>query len=234
MAGVSVLVVDDDSKLRKLVRVNLEQRGYLVKEAANGRDAMSIMEAQLPDLVIVDLVMPGVSGHTVCSWIRERWDTPIIVLSAHDDEDRRVEALDAGADDFISKPFGQKEFMARIRAVTRRITPASGVTPAPAEEKLQFGDLTINLKARRAFVDGKDIHLTRTEFALLAELAENLDSVLTHDELLARVWGEEYRGSSHYLHVYFGRIRKKIGDPASVYLESVPGVGYILHSQVPA
>ncbi len=230
----SVLVVDDDSKLRKLVRVNLEQRGYVVKEAANGRDAMAVIEAQAPDLVIVDLVMPGISGNAVCTWIRERWDIPIIVLSAHDDEDRKVEALDAGADDFISKPFGQKEFMARIRAVTRRITPAPGSTPAPSEEKLQFGDLTINLKARRAFVDGKDIHLTRTEFALLAELAENLDAVLTHDELLARVWGEEYRGSSHYLHVYFGRIRKKIGEPGSVYLESVPGIGYILHSEAPA
>jgi two-component system KDP operon response regulator KdpE len=177
--------------------------------------------------------MPGVSGNTVCSWIRERWDIPIIVLSAHDDEDRKVEALDSGADDFISKPFGQKEFMARIRAVTRRITPAPSSTPLPSEEKLQFGDLTINLKARRAFVDGKDIHLTRTEFALLAELADNLDAVLTHDELLARVWGEEYRGSSHYLHVYFGRIRKKIGEPASIYLESVPGIGYILHSRAP-
>ncbi len=232
MASVSVLVVDDDSRLRKLVRVNLEQRGYTVREASSGRDAMAVMEAQLPDLVIVDLVMPGIGGNTVCTWIRERWDIPIIVLSAHDDEDRRVEALDAGADDFISKPFGQKEFMARIRAMIRRITPIPDSASA-AEEKLQFGDLTINLKARRAFVEGKDIHLTRTEFALLAELAQNLDAVLTHDELLVRVWGEEYRGSSHYLHVYFGRIRKKIGEPASIYLESVPGIGYILHSQAP-
>lgn len=233
MVGNSVLVVDDDAKLRKLVRVNLEQRGYQVKEAANGRDAMAVIEAQTPDLVIVDLVMPGISGNDVCAWIRERWDIPIIVLSAHNDEDRKVEALDAGADDFISKPFGQKEFMARIRAVFRRVLPS---TPAPstADEKVQLGTLSINLKARRAFVDGHDIHLTRTEFALLAELAENLDAILTHDELLARVWGEEYRGSSHYLHVYFGRIRKKIGEPASAYLESVPGVGYILHSTVPA
>jgi two-component system KDP operon response regulator KdpE len=225
--ALAALVVDDDPRIRLLVRVNLEARGYQVQEAANGFEAVALMENSIPSLVILDLVMPGMGGHEVCEWIRERSDVPVIVLSAHNDEDLKVRALDAGADDYVTKPFAQQEFMARIRAVMRRATP-----PPPREDSntISIEALNINLKARRAFVNNTDIHLTRTEFALLAELARNLDHILTHDELLARVWGEEYRGSSHYLHVYFGRIRKKMGDKYSELLESVPGVGYILHT----
>jgi two-component system KDP operon response regulator KdpE len=227
MNTMAALVVDDDPRIRLLVRVNLEARGYHVQEAANGAEAIGIMESAIPSLVILDLVMPGMGGHEVCEWIRERSDVPVIVLSAHNDEELKVRALDAGADDYVTKPFGQAEFMARIRAVVRRST-----SPLPKEDNntVTIQALNINLKARRAFVENHDLHLTRTEFALLAELARNLDHILTHDELLARVWGEEYRGSSHYLHVYFGRIRKKMGDKYSELLESVPGVGYILHT----
>ena len=227
MSGVLALVVDDDPRIRLLVRVNLEARGYRVEEAANGQEAIRFIEREAPALVILDLMMPEVSGDQVCDWIRERSDVPIIVLSAHDDEDLKVRALDAGADDFVTKPFAPEEFMARIRAVMRR----SVSTPSRDDSGLvRVESLSINLKARRAFVDNRDLRLTRTEFALLTELALNLDSIVTHDELLARVWGEEYRGSSHYLHVYFGRIRKKIGDAQSVLLESIPGIGYILHA----
>jgi two-component system, OmpR family, KDP operon response regulator KdpE len=223
-----VLVIDDDPNIRLFVRSNLEKRGYRVKEAANGSSAIALMEADFPDLVILDLVMPGMSGNDLCVWIRERWDIPVIVMSARNEEDQKVRALDAGADDYVTKPFGQEEFMARVRAVMRRVSVVSS-QPSP-DEKIQVNGLTIHLKARRAFVGESDIRLTRTEFALLSELAQHLDAVLTHDELLARVWGDEYRGSSHYLHVYFGRIRKKIGEQNSTLLESVPGVGYILHS----
>lgn len=223
-----MLIVDDDPRIRKLIRFNLEQRGYRVQEAYNGESAIAQMETEPPDLVIVDLVMPGLSGNDVCLWIRERWDFPIIVMSARNEEDLKVRALDAGADDFITKPFGQEEFMARIRAVMRRVVATAG--GLQANEKIQFSGLSINLSARRAFVNNHDIRLTRTEFALLAELAQHTNSILTHDELLARVWGDEYRGSSHYLHVYFGRIRKKLGDHYNALLESVPGIGYILHS----
>jgi two-component system KDP operon response regulator KdpE len=227
VSGIPTLVVDDDPRIRMLVRVNLEARGYQVEEAANGREAIACVEQGTPALVILDLVMPEISGDQVCTWIRERSDVPIIVLSAHDDEELKVQALDAGADDYVTKPFAPEEFMARIRAVMRR-----AVVPSPRDDSrvVRVLGLTINLKARRAFADNRDLRLTRTEFALLAELALNLDSILTHDELLARVWGEEYRGSSHYLHVYFGRIRKKIGDQYNALLESVPGVGYILHA----
>jgi two-component system KDP operon response regulator KdpE len=229
-----VLVVDDDPKIRKLVSVNLEQRDYRVHQASDGTAAIAYMEYASPDLVILDLVMPGMSGNEVCEWIRKRGDnTPVIVLSAHDDEERKVQALDSGADDYVTKPFKAQEFMARVRAVMRR---ATGVTPEPTAattEKIKISGLTIDLKGRRAFVDDIDMHLTRTEFALLATLAQNTDAVLIHDELLAKVWGGEYRGSNHYLHVYFGRIRKKMGDQYSNLLETVAGIGYILHSTEP-
>lgn len=225
-----VLVVDDDPKIRKLVSVNLGQRGYTVTDAPDGESAIARMQRNVPDLVILDLVMPGISGIDVCSWIRERWDIPVIVLSAYDEEDLKVRALDVGADDYVTKPFGQKELLARVRAVMRR----SGTAALESGEKIEIGSLAIDLQAKRAFVSGEDLHLTRTELSLLTELARNLDSVLSHDELLARVWGAEYRGSSHYLHVYFGRIRKKMGDEYSQLLETVPGIGYILHSSLPS
>jgi two-component system, OmpR family, KDP operon response regulator KdpE len=230
MSKTQVLVVDDDPKIRKLVRVNLERRGYLVREAPNGDIAVELMRHERPDLVILDLVMPGISGNEMCIWIREQWDIPIIVLSAYDEEDLKVRALDSGADDYVTKPFKQAEFLARVRAAIRR---SPGMENGGTEEKVKILGVTIDLKGRRAFTDDMDMHLTRTEFALLATLAQNLDAVLTHDELLAKVWGGEYRGSNHYLHVYFGRIRKKMGEKYMCLLETVAGIGYILHSSPP-
>ncbi len=219
------LVVDDDPKIRQLIRVNLEARGFSVREAPDGSQAMKAVEAEIPDLILLDLVMPGIDGIDVCSWVRERSDLPIIVLSARDEEDLKVRALDAGADDYVSKPFSYQELLARVRAVMRR---ASG--PRNERPKIRIDDLIIDLKARRVLVDGIDAHLTRTEFALLAELAQNLDAVLSHHELLARVWGPEYFDASHYLHIYFGRIRNKISPKYGALLETVPGMGYSLHS----
>jgi two-component system, OmpR family, KDP operon response regulator KdpE len=221
----SVLIVDDDPHILKLVRVNLEARGYRVSEASNGADALSAFRHDAFDLVILDLAMPGMTGIDVCTEIREQSDVPIIVLSAHNQEELKVQALDAGADDYVTKPFGHDELLARMRAVWRR----AGAAP-PAAGKVAVGDLTVDLAARRVFVKGADIRLTRTEFALLAELARNLESVLTHDELLDRVWGPEYKGSNHYLHIYLGRIRTKLGPGLDSVLETVPGVGYVMHS----
>jgi two-component system KDP operon response regulator KdpE len=226
-----VYVVDDDASIRALVRANFEKRGHQVSEAADGPEAMRMIRHQTPDLVILDLVLPEMNGIDVCSWIRKQSDVPVIVLSARSDEPLKVRALDIGADDYITKPFGQAELMARVRAVMRR-------TAAPAlansEEVIELGKFVINLKTRRAFIGERDLRLTRTEFALLAELATHLDAILTHDELLVRVWGEEFRGSNHYLHVYLGRIRKKMGEKYEELLESVPGFGYILHTPRPA
>jgi len=225
-----VLVVDDEQHIRKLVRVNLEARGYVVQEAGTGREALALFAQQAFDLIILDLVLPGMSGIEVCTQIRGQSDVAIMVLSARGEEELKVKALDAGADDYVTKPFGPEELLARIRAIKRRTTGTAALTGG----KFVVEGLTVDLGARRAFVEGVDIRLTRTEFALLAALASKPEAVLTHDELLESVWGPEYRGSSHYLHVYLGRIRKKLGAGAGTLLETVPGLGYLLHSSLPS
>jgi DNA-binding response OmpR family regulator len=222
-----ILAIDDDPQIQKLIRENLQARGYAVQIAADGEKALDIFKAQEFDLLLLDLILPGISGIDVCLWIRQRSDVPIIVLSAREDEELKIKALDSGADDYVTKPFSQGDLMARVRAVLRR---SKAVNAPPHEGEIHIKDLTINLKAHRAFAGSTDLHLTRTEFALLAELAQNQEAVLTHDVLLARVWGPEYRDSNHYLHIYLGRIRKKMGAKLETLLETVPGVGYILHS----
>jgi two-component system KDP operon response regulator KdpE len=222
----NILVVEDDPNIRKLVRVNLVKRGYMVNEAEDSHQAIAIFQEQAIDLVILDLMLPGLSGVDICLWIRARSDVPIIVLSARIEEDLKVAALDAGADDYVTKPFGQEELLARVRAFLRR----SYLPPKTSETKIHVGELTIDLEARRLFIGETDLHLTRTEYTIIAELAEHLDAIVTHNELLTRVWGPEYRGSNHYLHTYLGRLRKKLGEYGDL-LETVPGMGYNLHSK---
>jgi two-component system KDP operon response regulator KdpE len=222
----NILIVEDDPNIRKLVRVNLAKRGYTVSEAADSHQAIALFQEVPVDLVLLDLVLPGLSGVDVCVWIRARSDVPIIVLSARSEEDLKVAALDAGADDYVTKPFGQEELLARVRAFLRR----SYVSAKTTDTKVQIGELRIDLEARRVFVGENDLHLTRTEYAILAELANHLDAIVTHDELITKVWGPEYRGSNHYLHTYLGRLRKKLGDYGEL-LETVPGMGYNLHSK---
>jgi two-component system, OmpR family, KDP operon response regulator KdpE len=223
-----ILAIDDNPQIQKLITSNLQARGYIVQTAGSGEEAMDVFMTGQFDLVILDLILPGISGIDVCIWIRQQSDVPLIVLSARSDEDLKVRALDAGADDYITKPFSQEEMLARVRAVLRR----SSVGTLDKKGEIHIKNLTINLPAHRAFIDGVDMHLTRTEFALLAELAKNQESVMTHENILARVWGPEYRDSNHYLHIYLGRIRKKMGEEMGPYLETVPGIGYVLHSTV--
>ena len=223
----NILIVEDDPSIRKLVRVNLAKRGYTVSEAEDSHQAIALFQKVPVDLVVLDLLLPGgLSGVDVCTWIRARSDVPIIVLSARLEEDLKVAALDAGADDYVTKPFGQEELLARVRAFLRR----SYVSAKTNDSKIQIGELCIDLEARRVLIGERDLHLTRTEYAILAELAHRLDAIVTHDELLTRVWGPEYRGSNHYLHTYLGRLRKKLGDYGEL-LETVPGMGYNLHSK---
>jgi two-component system KDP operon response regulator KdpE len=222
----NILIVEDDPNIRKLVRVNLAKRGYTVSEAEDSHQAIALFQQVPVDLVLLDLLLPGLSGVDVCTWIRARSDVPIIVLSARLEEDLKVAALDAGADDYVTKPFGQEELLARVRAFLRR----SYVSAKTNDTKIQIGELCIDLEARRVFIDENDLHLTRTEYAILADLAQRLDAIVTHDELLTRVWGPEYRGSNHYLHTYLGRLRRKLGDYGEL-LETVPGMGYNLHSK---
>jgi two-component system KDP operon response regulator KdpE len=221
-----VLVVDDNLAIQKLVSVNLQARDYAVDVAGTGEDALRLFKEGEYDLVILDLILPGMSGIDVCALIRQGSEVPIVVLSAREDEELKVHALDTGADDYVTKPFSPKELLARVRAVMRR----AKVDTVAKSPEIRIRDLTIDLQGRRAFVDSVDMHLTRTEFALLAALAQNQEAVLTHEELLVKVWGPEYRDSNHYLHVYLGRIRKKLGPELDSLLETVPGVGYILHS----
>ena len=222
----NILIVEDDPNIRKLVRVNLTKRGYTVSEAENSHRAMELFQAETVDLVVLDLIMPGLSGVDVCKWIRDRSEVPIIILSARLEEDLKVAALDAGADDYVTKPFGQEELLARVRSLLRR----NFVSVKTDESRIQIGDLVIDLEARRVFIGERDLHLTHTEYALLADLANHLDAIVTHDELLSRVWGPEYLGSNHYLHTYLGRLRKKLAEYGNL-LETIPGMGYNLHSK---
>ncbi len=221
----NILIVEDDPNIRKLVRVNLVKRGYTVSEAEDSHQAMAHFQAEPFDLVLLDLVLPGLSGVDICAWMRARSEVPIIVLSARSEEDLKVAALDAGADDYVTKPFGQEELLARVRAFLRR----SYTAPQTPDSIIQIGDLRIDLEERRVFINEEDLHLTRTEYAILAELAQHPDAIVTHDELITQVWGLEYRGSNHYLHNYLGRLRKKLGA-YSDRIETVPGMGYILHT----
>ena len=223
----NILIVEDDPNIRKLVRVNLVKRGYSVSEAADSHQAMALFQEAPVDLVLLDLMLPGLSGVDICIWIRARSDVPIIVLSARSEEDMKVAALDAGADDYVTKPFGQEELLARVRAFLRR----SYAVPAAPDTTIQIDALRIDLEARRVFIGEEDLHLTRTEYAILAELAHHPDAIVTHDELIAQVWGPEYRGSNHYLHNYLGRLRKKLGTYEGL-LETVPGMGYNLHTKM--
>ncbi|MCJ7696220.1 MAG: response regulator transcription factor [Anaerolineaceae bacterium] len=222
----NILIVEDDPNIRKLVRVNLLKRGYTVCEAEDSHQAINIFQTVPVDLVVLDMMLPGLSGVDVCKWIRNRSDVPIIVLSARMEEDLKVAALDAGADDYVTKPFGQEELLARVRAFLRR----SFTSARTDEKKILIDTLLIDLEARRVFINEQDLHLTRTEYALLAQLANHLDAIVTHDELIVQVWGVEYRGSNHYLHTYLGRLRKKLGEYSDL-LETVPGMGYTLHSK---
>ncbi len=221
-----ILIVEDDPSIRKLVKVNLLKRGYTVSEAEDSHRALALFQEVSVDLVLLDLVLPGLSGVDICAWIRARSDVPIIILSARLEEDLKIAALDAGADDYVTKPFSPEELLARIRAFLRR----TYVSAIKDENKIQIDSLVIDLAARRVFINEKSLHLTGTEYALLAELAKRMDAIVTHNELLNDVWGAEYRGSNHYLHTYIGRLRKKLGEYSNL-LETIPGIGYSLRSK---
>jgi len=220
-----ILIVDDDLSIIKFLRANLEARDYETLTAMDGAEALRTIERELPTLVILDIMMPKVDGFEVCRRLREWSQIPIIVLSARGDEQDKVKCLDLGADDYISKPFGVSELLARVRAVSRR-TQAIGAVPT--QPSFTAGDLKINFAQRRVTVAGKEVKLTPTEYNLLQEFALNAGKVLTHIHLLNKVWGPEYREEREYLHVFVRRLRAKLEpDPANPeYIITVPGVGY--------
>jgi two-component system KDP operon response regulator KdpE len=220
-----ILIVDDELSILKYLRANLEVEGYEVLAAMNGIQALRTLEAEMPDLVVLDIMMPEMDGLDVCRRLREWSQIPIIMLSARDDESDKVQCLDLGADDYITKPFGKDEFVARVRAVMRRAEAPRATRAMPS---LKSGDLEINFSQRKVTVRGKEVALTSTEYALLQELALNKGKVLTYTHLLQKVWGKDYADEREYLHVFVSRLRSKLEtDPKKPrHITTVSGVGY--------
>jgi two-component system, OmpR family, KDP operon response regulator KdpE len=225
-AVTKILVVDDDPSLLKALRIGLVARGDDVLTAHTGVEALNQVALGLPDLVILDLGLPDLDGIEVCRRVREFSHVPIVVLSAYGDERRKVEALDSGADDFVTKPFGMAELEARLRVALRH-SAAGGVDGTEAAV-LHVGDLNIDLVHHMATLNGQSLHLTAREFDLLAYLARHAGKVCTHHMILKDVWGPGYGAESNYVRVYAHRLRKKLGDDEGHLLRTVPGIGYQL------
>jgi two-component system, OmpR family, KDP operon response regulator KdpE len=220
-----VLVADDEAPLRDFIGRNLRARGFQVIEATNGEEALAQWEAESPHLLVLDIMMPRIDGLEVCRAIRKRSTVPIIVLTALDGESDKVNALDQGADDYLTKPFGVEELLARVRAALRRTQWHSA---ARGPHVRTFGPLEVDLDGHTVRVASNEVRLTPTEFSLLALFVTHAGKALTHRYLLQHVWGSEYGGEAEYLRVYVQRLRRKI-EPDSAnpqYLLTEPGVGY--------
>lgn len=222
--GLRVLVIDDEPQIRKLLRVSLSAYGYVLDEAGTGGEAINRTAIFKPDIVIIDLGLPDMDGKDAIKAIRDWSRVPIIILSARDQEQEKIAALDAGADDYVSKPFGVGELMARMRVSLRRSAASDDAAV------ITCGGLTIDLTLRRVVVDGREVRLTPTEYEILKVLAQNAGRVLTHKQLLKAVWGHAYNEDMHYIRVYIGQLRHKIevdsAQPRYIITES--GIGYRL------
>jgi two-component system KDP operon response regulator KdpE len=221
-----ILLVDDEPQLRRVLRTGLKSRGYDVRAAADGLSAFDTFRDWHPDLVITDLAMPNMDGLELCRRLRAISRVPIIVLSAKGEEQTKVEALDIGADDFVTKPFGIDELLARIRASLRRA--ATPVTDESELTVIEAGDFCIDLESRRVLVRDREVHLTPKEFDFLSYLMKHAGKVLTHRTLLAALWGDNYVEQTQYLRVFVGNLRKKIETDTSGprYILTEPWVGY--------
>jgi two-component system, OmpR family, KDP operon response regulator KdpE len=229
--GPRVLIVDDETGIRRFLRVSLEAHGYSVNEASTGEEALQIVPAFRPDLILLDLGLPGVGGKHVTSCLREWTQTPIIILSVQTDESEKIAALDAGADDYLTKPFGSGELLARIRATMRRVAqPDSGPL-------FVTGDLSVDLAGRAVRLGEKDVQLTPTEYSLLKAFVIHANKLLTHRQLLREVWGgAHYEDPQHLLRVNINNLRRKLeADPTRPqYIITEPGVGYRLRTEARA
>jgi two-component system KDP operon response regulator KdpE len=220
----NILVVDDEAQISRVLKTTLSSHGYGVRVASDGSEAVQLMKEWPPDLVITDLRMPNMDGLQLCKHIRSKSKIPIIVLSVKGEERTKVEALDAGADDYVTKPFGVAELLARVRSALRR-----SVTQEESEELIiDVGDFHIDIPSRRVQVKGREVHLTPKEFDLLVHLAKHAGKVLTHRKLLAAVWGANSLEQPEYLRVFIGHLRKKLepNETSPRYLLTEPWVGY--------
>ena len=215
-----ILVIDDESQITRVLRASLSAQGYDVRTANDPEEGLRLFHDWPPDLVVTDLMMPGMSGVEVCRFIRSRGTTPVIVLSVREHERSKVEALDAGADDYVTKPFGIQELLARVRAQLRR-------APERTTAAIEAGDFVVDAQAHTITVQGKDVHLTPKEFDLLLHLARNSGKVMTHRALLTAVWGAQSAHQPEYLRVFVGQLRKKLeGETGRQYIQTEPWVGY--------
>lgn len=222
----TVLVVDDDIRLIRMMRRILELEGYRLLTASSGESALSLLDEEAPELILLDIMMPNMDGYTLCRRIREFSPIPIIMVTAKGNEEEKVLGLDAGADDYVTKPFSAKELTARVRAVLRRTRLQGG----PAEPAFHSGDLIIDLARHRVMRDGQEVKLTATEYKLLSYLTRHADRIVTPDQILENVWGEEYLGETHLLQVTMARLRQKLQDDARNprYILTKSGIGYMM------
>jgi two-component system KDP operon response regulator KdpE len=223
MSRPRILIADDEVQLRRAVKRSLEGHGYDVRETEDGAGSLREVGAFKPDVVLLDLIMPDMTGVEVCRELRRASQVPVIVLSVVGEERRKVEALDAGADDYLTKPFGMDELLARIRVALRRGSAERAQAPV-----IDVDDLQIDLTRRNVRVGGQDVHLTPTEYSLLKYLAINAGKVLTHPIILGAVWGPEYASDVQLLRTFINQLRSKLGDDSEAprFIHTDPGVGY--------
>lgn len=226
--AASILVIDDEAQMRRFLRASLSSSGYQLIEAETGEDGLTQAAAHNPDLILLDLGLPDIDGLAVTERLRQWAKTPIIVLSARGQEQDKIKALDLGADDYITKPFGIGELLARIRVALRHAAKTEG-----GDAQFSVGELKVDLSRRQVFVAGNEVHLTPIEYRLLATLVKHAGRVLTHRQLLREVWGPNASDQTQYLRVYMGQLRHKLEQNSSRprYLLTEPGVGYRLRGE---
>jgi two-component system KDP operon response regulator KdpE len=219
-----VLIIDDELQIRSVLRSTLETDGYTVREAENGRLALGEIALRAPDLILLDLGLPDRPGEEILRALRQFCTAPVLVITVSDKEDTKIALLDCGADDYMTKPFGTRELLARLRALQRRTVG----TPGPT--RITIGPLVIDLAHRQVLISGRNVYLTATEYSLLRILVVNRDRVVTHREVLREIWGPNSESQTHYLRTYMMRLRRKLGDALTEggYLQTESGVGYRL------
>ncbi|HAF61604.1 MAG TPA: DNA-binding response regulator [Anaerolineaceae bacterium] len=224
-SNTKILVIEDEERMARFIRLNLEQDGFQVSEALNGREGLDKLRTFMPDLVLLDVMLPDLDGFELLKMIREIDNVPVIMLTAKGEEEDKVRGLELGADDYVTKPFSPRELVSRVKAVLRRIESSS----VSSDDVIQVDDrLKIDFNRREIWVEGKLVKLRPTEYRLLYHLVQNAGWVLTYDQILSRVWGYEYRDEPHYVRLYINYLRQKLEkDPSDPkYILTERGVGY--------
>ena len=229
----TILTADDDPQLLRLVSRNLQLDGYDVLTAADGQQALELIEARSPDLVLLDVMMPRLDGFSVCQRVREFSSVPIIILTARGNDQDKIRGLDLGADDYLTKPFSVDELLARVRAVLRRAQLSAVDSTQGLRSRVTIGDLTVDYAQHQVTMSGREVELTPIEYRLLAYLTQNACRIVTQDLLREHVWGAEYVGESHLLQVNINRLRRKLEPDVArpCYIQTKTGVGYLLNAQ---